>query len=86
MGYQGLILGPMLFNIFINHLDDRIESTLTMSANDRKLGGERDTTEGEAILQRDLDRMEEWARNNCVKFNTSIKSCTWHISKDPSTG
>ncbi|KAK4823249.1 hypothetical protein QYF61_000216 [Mycteria americana] len=48
-----------MVHIFINDLDDGIESTLTTSADDRKVGGEVDTSEGQAILQRDLDRLEK---------------------------
>ncbi|KAK4813011.1 hypothetical protein QYF61_005877 [Mycteria americana] len=53
-----------LFNIFIRDLDDGIESTLTRFAD----GGELDTSQGRAILKRDLDRLEEWASKNCMKF------------------
>jgi len=60
----------MLFNVLINFLDDGIESTLTKFADDTELGGEVYTSEGRAILQRDLCRLEEWASKNCMKVNT----------------
>ncbi|KAK4822647.1 hypothetical protein QYF61_018599 [Mycteria americana] len=67
---QGSILGPTLFNIFINDLDGGTESTPTKFAN-TKLGGEVDMSEGRAISQRNLDRLEEWASKNSRKFNKS---------------
>ncbi|KAK4814877.1 hypothetical protein QYF61_027906, partial [Mycteria americana] len=65
----GSILGPTLLNIFINDLDDVIENTFPKFADDTKVGGEVDTSEGRAILQRDLDGLEEWPSKNCMKFN-----------------
>ena len=56
---QESVLGRTLFNIFVNHLDDGIESTLTKFADDTKLSGEVDMSEGRDILWTDLDKLEE---------------------------
>ncbi|KAK4832239.1 hypothetical protein QYF61_021153 [Mycteria americana] len=44
---QGSVLGPVLFNTFINYMDKGIKKA----------------------LQRDLDRLDRWAKANCMRFN-----------------
>ena len=77
---QGSVLGPLLFLAYINDIGRNIDSNIRLFADDciiyRKIVTEADMTN----LQRDLDRLGEWAVENSMKINP-IKSKSISFTK-----
>jgi len=77
---QGSVLGPVLFLVFINDLDQGIASNILKFADDTKIFKKvRDNIDCEA-LQRDLDNVVLWAQKRQMVFN--IKKCkVMHVGR-----
>ena len=61
---QGSVLGPLLFNIYINDLDNGVRSKLSKFADDTKLGGEVDSRGGGEQIQESIDTYIDWAKDS----------------------
>ena len=62
-------MGPILFNI--SDTDSEVKHTLGKFGDDTKLWGAVDTQKGQDAIRRDLDRLEQWAQLNFMRFSKS---------------
>lgn len=69
---QGSNLGPLLFNIFINDVTEKIAySKIILYADDLKLFKQIDSVQDVADFQCDLSTLQNWSQENKLKFNLS---------------
>ena len=61
----------ILFNISISDNNSGVKCTPRKFADNTKLWGAIDVPEGWDAIQRDLDRLEQWAQVNLLRFNKS---------------
>ena len=78
---QGSVLGPILFLVFINDIDTDVISKLSKFADDAKLAKVVNSAQDAEILQRDLSKLEEWAKEWLMSFNTA-KCKVLHLGKN----
>lgn len=70
----GSVLGPVLFNVFINDLDEGIKYALSQFVDDTRLDGA--PLEGMKALQSYLDSLDCCAEANSVNFNKTSSQVT----------
>ena len=73
-------MGPLLFLVYINDIDEGIVSKLGKFADDSKLLNRVNTQADVESLKADLDKLEVWAEKWQMKFNVD-KCSVMHIGK-----
>ena len=77
---QGSILGPLLFTMYIEDIDEVLKSSnLLKFADDTKVWGRVNKKE-DAVIQDDLNSLCEWSKRNGMPFNVD-KCVVMHIGK-----
>ena len=81
---QGSVLGPILFLIYINDLDDDITSKVLKFADDTKVFRKIKSDAGRQHLQDDLNKLIEWSEKWQMLFNFGKCKClhTGHGNED----
>jgi hypothetical protein len=68
---QGSVLGPVLFLLFVNDINDNLSSPLFQFADDHSLVRCIKTIDDQLFLQKDLDRIFQWTVKNNLPLNAS---------------
>jgi ribonuclease P/MRP protein subunit RPP40 len=71
---QGSVLGPLLFNIYINDIVADLECRALLFADDLKIYRQISSMEDCIKLQDDLIKVNEWCTRN--HFSLNIDKCT----------
>ena len=81
---QGSVLGPILFLIYINDLDDDITSKVLKFADDTKVFRKIESDADRQLLQDDLNKLNEWSEKWQMLFNYGKCKClhTGHGNED----
>ena len=77
---QGSVLGPVLFLVFIDDLEEELRSEVLKFADDTKIFGRVDSEGASEDLQRDLDRLVQWSEVWQMRFNVD-KCKVMHLGK-----
>ena len=81
---QGSVLGPLLFLLFINDIDNNIQSPLRLFADDTILYREIWSKGDHNIIQNDIQTLFKWSQTWKLYFNVSkCKVLTISNKKDP---
>ena len=68
---QGMVLGPLLFLLYINDLPDNVTSQVHLFADDCLLYRSVGTIQDQLNLQHDLTSLHEWSLKWGMNFNPS---------------
>ena len=77
---QGSVLGPVLFLIYINDLDEGVISEIGKFADDSKLGKSISSSADIRLLEDDLSKLEDWSVKWQMLFNVD-KCSIMHLGK-----
>ena len=73
--FQGSVLGPILFVIYINEIDEEVCSNLLKFADDTKLFSRIASNKDAEVLQRDFNTMHRWSVYWLMLFNAEKCKC-----------
>jgi ribonucleases P/MRP protein subunit RPP40 len=78
---QGSVLGPVLFLVFIDDIDDGVTNSILKFADDTKLFGVVNDLRQHDELQQDLQRLVDWSARWLMEFNAA-KCTVIHVGRN----